>query len=102
MVELDDLRDGLDWSSDGELLAFSTRTSGTPQIHTVRPDGSELTTLTSGGKPAYDPAFSPSGERIAYTVKGVLKVMDADGSNASKLLRRSRGVGDFAPSWQPR
>jgi TolB protein len=100
--ELDDMRDGLDWSPDGELLVFSTRSGAKPQIHTVRPDGSGLATLTSESKPAFDAVFSPSGERIVYSVKGVLRVMDADGSNASRLLRRSSGRGDFAPSWQAR
>jgi TolB protein len=103
VLKLNDLRSGLDWSPDGQLLAFSTRADGSgPEVFTVRPDGTDLTRLTNQPGPAFDPAFSPRGDRIVFTVKGVLKVMDSDGSNARKLLEKSRGVGDFAPSWQPR
>jgi Tol biopolymer transport system component len=97
------LKSGLDWSPDGELLAFSTRPGGTrTEIHTVRSDGSQQTRLTDGRRAAFDPAFAPSGKRIAFTAGGTLKVIDADGDNERRLLAKGRGIGDFNPSWQPR
>ena len=102
VVALKDLRKGLDWSADGQSLAFSTRAKDSgPEVFTVRPDGTGLTQLTNEPRPAFDPAFSPRGDRIVFTAGGVLKLMDSDGGNPSKLLKKSRAVGDFAPSWQP-
>lgn len=103
LLELTDLRRGLDWSPDGQLLAFSTRPgdgSG-PEIFTVRTDGTGLTQITNEPRAAFDPAFSPRGDRIVFTAAGVLKLVSSDGGDASRLLSKSRGEGDFAPTWQP-
>jgi TolB protein len=97
------VKSGLDWSPDGELLAFSTRPGGTrTEIHTVRADGSRLRRLTDGRRPAFDPAFAPSGKRIVFTAGGTLKVIDSDGANERRLLAKGRGIADLNPSWQPR
>jgi TolB protein len=90
------------WSPDGELLAFSTRTPGLGlEIHTVRPDGTELTRLTDESERASGAAFSPRGDRIVFTAGGILKLMNSDGTNVRRLLKKSRGR-DSAPDWQPR
>jgi Lysyl oxidase/WD40-like Beta Propeller Repeat len=44
----------------------------------------------------YAPAWSPSGERIAYVTKGNLWVADADGTHRGEL---DRDAGD--PAWSP-
>jgi Tol biopolymer transport system component len=91
-----------DWAPDGQLLAFSNKTPGVgPEIYTVRPDGSQQTRLTDESKPSHGPAFSPSGDRIAFSAGGVLKLMGSDGGNVMRLMKKSDGR-DFAPSWQPR
>jgi TolB protein len=102
VLALNDLRDGIDWSPDGKLLVFSTRVGAPPEIHTVRPDGTDRRKLTSQPRPAHGAVFSPSGKRIAFTVAGVLKVMDSDGGDVRRLLKRRRADGDLAPSWRPR
>jgi Tol biopolymer transport system component len=100
---------GLDWSPDGQLLAFSFQPeeAGSPQIYTVHADGSQQTQLTTAGtteagRNTFDPAFSPQGNRIVFTVEGVLHTMGSEGGDVKRLLKESRGVGDFDPSWQPR
>jgi hypothetical protein len=44
----------------------------------------------------YAPAWSPSGERIAYVTRGNLWVADADGSHRGKLV-----TGADQPAWSP-
>jgi Lysyl oxidase/WD40-like Beta Propeller Repeat len=44
----------------------------------------------------YAPAWSPSGERIAFVTKGDLWVADADGTHRARLVR-----GGDQPAWSP-
>jgi eukaryotic-like serine/threonine-protein kinase len=55
------------FSPDGTRIAFYSNRSGSYQIWTIRPDGSELTPLTNkdSGK-AWYPNWSPDGLAIAY------------------------------------
>lgn len=52
VTAFDDLVTGLEWSPDGEWLALSIAPGGglNEQVYLVRPDGSGLRRLTSGGK----------------------------------------------------
>jgi hypothetical protein len=97
------------WSPDGSTIVF---TSVTPRsawdggdatripidmdIHSVRPDGSGLTALTGDGRSA-DPQWTRDG-RVAFvrwdagpggvaaaSGRGEVRIMDADGRNASPL-----------------
>jgi Tol biopolymer transport system component len=88
-----------DWSPDGALIVFESGPrpvitvnpgQGTGYtaddnygIYTVRPDGSDLRQLTSGGDPSA-PAWTTDG-RIWFARNGQLWLMDADGSNATQL-----------------
>src|SRR5262249_32257346 len=45
------------------------------------------------------PAWSPDGSHIAYSERGDLYVMDADGSNMRRLT--TTPGGDYAPVWSP-
>ena len=71
------------WSPDGKWLAVEM----SRQIYKLRPDGSELTQLSSHRGGASQPRWSPDSERISFVASSSfpgfqqLMVMDADGRN---------------------
>ena len=64
-------------------------------ILTINPDGSGIVNLTNNPQRESTPAWSPDGQRIAYS-RGGLWVMDADGSNQTRLT--DSGID---PAWNP-
>jgi len=88
------------WSPDGVHIAFTLgrEADGTTYVARMRPDGSDVETLTEGGTPAW----SPDGTQIAFAVmdRGLF-VMNADGTGIEQLTD-SRAYGyDWFPAWSP-
>jgi Tol biopolymer transport system component len=72
------------WSPDGRLIAFEARVRRAFAIFTVRPDGSDLRRLTSGGRPSeFSPSWAPRGRFIAYTSER------RDGADRIFVMRRN-------------
>ena len=114
------------WSPDGRRIAFvsgrgpcieTNHLRGLPDgtsdvdISVANADGSGLRTVTSGPGVDCAPAWSPDGEKIAFTrslvrregdkVVGVdfdVYVVNADGSEERKLTRDAQS---FGPIWSP-
>ena len=91
------------WSPDGKMI-MSTTTRG--RIFVVRLDGSGLNQLTlevTSKYFAYDPAWSPRGDRIVFTMfvngQSDVYVADRDGSHLVQLTN----TPDFedGPNWGP-
>jgi dipeptidyl aminopeptidase/acylaminoacyl peptidase len=83
------------------LIVFSANESGTftTQLYAIQPSGDGLTQLTSTGANALDPAFSPSGARIAFIRSGFgLYTMNPDGNGLKRLTTNGR---DSYPAWSP-
>ena len=97
-------------------LAFSYRHCGTSScegdIAVVNPDGSGLTSLTSGPADDVDPAWSPDGSKILfasnrddpdptdYTYNYGLYVMNADGSGLTRVSYDAN-MSRTEPTWSP-
>ena len=97
------------WSPDGKKIAFvSNRNGGYIQIWVIDADGKNPIRLTDG---LWDqnPAWSPDGKKIAYDVllnpwdndkwNRTIYVMDSDGENNRKLIKRPQW--DINPAWSP-
>lgn len=90
--------DSADWSPDGTRILFRSyeddddRTQS--QLHTIRPDGTDLKQLTrfSAGTVLLSASFSPDGKQIVFGMGGKggkadIFVMNADGTEIRPLLQ---------------
>lgn len=82
-------------------IVFSGEPGGTalPQLFRVQTTGAGLEQITTGVKPATQPAFSPDGQRIAFARlgSGIFRA-NLDGTG---LQRLTSGARDTFPVWSP-
>lgn len=75
---------------------------GTLNISTIRPDGTGVRRLTSGGY-ADNPAWNSAGTKIAFERRhdgnSDVYIMDADGSHVVQVTHRTTDEGN--PQWSP-
>jgi Tol biopolymer transport system component len=82
-----------DWSPDGSRIVFSSYpirggwASGTPEVYSVRPDGTDLKQLTSLGVGSGAPSWTPDGAHIFFWGFQTFYLMDPDGGNAKAINR---------------
>lgn len=80
-----------EWSPDGRRIAFHSNRDGSPEIHVMNADGSEVIQLTRGdpGTANTAPAWSPDGKQLLFQSNrdGNLEIylMNADGSGQTRL-----------------
>ncbi|MEP7290257.1 MAG: hypothetical protein ABI835_00685 [Chloroflexota bacterium] len=74
------------WSPEGNRIAFSMSEGTGSYIHTIHPDGTDLTRLNGAAKNNIMPRWSPDGSMISFSARNNpgdpyrLYVMNADGS----------------------
>lgn len=88
------------WSPNGHWIAFSSKVDASEwALFLVRPDGSDLTRLTSAG--GEFPAWSPDGTKIVFLAargdSAALYIINADGSNEKQIT--STATLDWSPTW---
>lgn len=72
-----------------------------PGIWTVKPNGNDLTRITSKKGLPFSPAWSPNGKWIAFAQSGRLRKMRADGSHKVTLVKGVLSDIDTKISWSP-
>jgi dipeptidyl aminopeptidase/acylaminoacyl peptidase len=97
--------DGLQFSPDGSLLAFSrtwrdARTGALRnELGVIRRDGRGARSLVANPRPVegrYWPAFTPDGRRVAFTTAGGrLAVVPAAGGTVTALTAPAAGRGEW-------
>jgi len=101
-----------DFSPDGAKLAFAGTFDHTDfEIYTMNLDGGALTTVTDNNVHEDEPAFSPSGTKIAYRKN--VRIQNTGILNAEIFTKSAGGTGgvknvsndpgsDGSPDWGPR
>jgi TolB protein len=88
------------WAPDGRHFAFCSARAGSPQIYVMDVDGASPRRVSSGSYNT-SPAWSPKGDRLAWTTRAGgfhVVVAGADGAGAHTIT--SAGSNEN-PSWAP-
>ena len=89
----------VDAGSPRYIVFSGAPTDGSPQLYRIQSSGGSVQQITTGANAALDPAYSPGGQRIAFTRLGVgIFTMNPDGTG---LRRLTTGARDSYPAWAP-
>lgn len=89
----------VDAGSPRYIVFSGAPTDASPQLYRIQSSGGAVQQITTGANAALDPAYSPGGQRIAFTRLGVgIFTMNPDGTG---LRRLTTGTRDSYPAWAP-
>ena len=95
------------WSADGKEIAFVGDVGGTRRILIVKLGSGGVRTFLSKEKSwMYSPAWSPEGDKLAFTWyrwdvgnKSAIFVANRDGSRLKQISKPA--LGSYSPAWSP-
>lgn len=94
------------WSPDGRWMVFVSDMRGNPNLFVsdAATPGAPPRRITFEGKNIGDPAWSPNGDRIAYSAmdeNGVFQIytVDAEGKSTTRLTAGAKDTSQ--PTWSP-
>ncbi|HSM70562.1 MAG TPA: protein kinase [Anaerolineales bacterium] len=97
-----------DWSPDGTRIAFTSLRDGKKDIYVLTletGDIERLTTVAGDVQANSQPAWSPLGNQIVYTVKRVntyqVWAMSDTGQGNAQIARSGQQFWDYLPVWGP-
>lgn len=89
-------------SPDGKYIAFTSDRGGTPQIYTMRRDGSDIRRITFEGSYNTSPAWSPKGDKIVFSGRqgatNQIFTINPDGTGLTQLTTEGNNED---PSFSP-
>src|ERR1700674_15347 len=96
------------WSPDGSKIAFQSLRNGVNyQVYVMNANGSGLVNVSNGSGNDGQPSWSPDGTKLAFTSdrddpgRPSIYVMNANGSNQTRLTFTSTPFKDEQPAWSP-
>ena len=85
-------------------IAFQSTRHGNSEIYTIKPDGTDLVRITTNSISDDGPAYSPTGNRIAFSSSrtGSNDIVTANAADGSDLIIvTDGGPNQIQPTWRP-
>jgi Tol biopolymer transport system component len=87
------------WSPNGQLIAFSSKRTGSFDIYVMNADGTGARRLTSTRDDETNPTWSPDGKRLAFDRGRDIYGVNANGTGLHRITDDQ--AADTEPAWSP-